>query len=64
MGVAHYLDLLAVSLLSALSAQRFYCIARRKPFISVGNARSLVFAGGLLALTLYFWIKILKIDLP
>jgi hypothetical protein len=63
MGVAHYLELLAVILLSALAAQRFYCIARKKPFISVGNARRLVFAGGLLALTIYFWIKILKIGL-
>jgi hypothetical protein len=63
MGFADYLDLLAAILLSVLSAQRFYYIARRRPFISVGNAKSLVFAGGFLALTFYFWLKILKMVL-
>ena len=63
MGFADYWDSLAAILLFGLSAQRFYYIARRRPFISVSNARSLVFAGGLLALTIYFWFKILKMVL-
>jgi hypothetical protein len=54
------LELCAALLLTALSVRSFWHIARRRSWVSVANARSLVFAGGLLASMIYFWFKFLK----
>lgn len=56
------LELCAALLLTALSVNRLWHIARRRPFVSVTNARSLMFAGGLLGSCIYFWIQLLKPD--
>jgi hypothetical protein len=56
----HSLDLAAALLLTAMCAHRMWQVLRRRPWVSVTNARSLVFAGGLLASMIYFWFKFLK----
>ena len=52
------LELFAALVLTALSVRSLWHIARRRPFVSVANARSLVFAGGLLAGCVYFWLAL------
>jgi hypothetical protein len=47
-------------LLTVLTWRGLWHAARRKPFVSVSNARALVFSGGMLAGTLYFWVSLLK----
>ncbi len=60
MDVHHWLDLFAALLLTGLSLHRLLHVVRSKPFVSVHNARSLVFAGSMLAGMIYFWIRFLK----
>ena len=57
---AHSLDLFAALLLTALCVHRIVHVVRRRPWVSVANARSLVFAGGLLASMIYFWFQFFK----
>ena len=60
MDVLHVLELLAALLLTALTLRGLLSVVRRKPFVSVPNARGLVFAGGMLATMIYFWFKFFK----
>ena len=60
MDVHHWLDLLAALVLTGLSLQKLLHVARSKPFVTVHNARSLVFAGSMLAGMIYFCIRFLK----
>jgi hypothetical protein len=57
---AHSLDLFAALLLTALCAHRMWHVLRSRPWVTVANARSLVFAGGLLASMIYFWSQFFK----
>jgi hypothetical protein len=52
--------LFAMLLLTAFCIQRVLRVMRRRPWVSVANARSLVFASGLLAFTIYFWFNFFK----
>jgi hypothetical protein len=57
---AHSIDLFAALLLTALCVLRILHVMRHRPWVSMANARSLVFAGGLLASMIYFWSQLFK----
>lgn len=61
MDVPLALEILLMLLLTGLTVRGLWQVMRRKPFISVANARTLVFLGGMLAGMLYFWMSLLKI---
>jgi len=60
MDALRALEILVMLLLTVLTWRGLWHAARRKPFVSVSNARALVFSGGMLAGTLYFWVSLLK----
>ena len=54
------LEILLTLLLTGLTVRSLWHAARRRPFLSVSNARSVFFAGGMIAGMLYFWMSLLK----
>ena len=60
MDVTKGLEILLSLFMMGLTVRTFLHLARRRPFVSVNNARALVFAGGMLAGTIYFWVSLVK----
>lgn len=57
---ADCLELLTALFLTAFAVRGVLRVLRCKPFISVANARSLTFSGGLMVSAIYFWVGFLK----
>ena len=56
----HSFELFALLFLTVICVYRFLNVLRRRPWASVANARSVTFAGGLLASCIYYWLKLLN----
>lgn len=52
-------EILIALFLTILSIHSLWTLFKRRPLVSVENARSLTFAAGLLASGIYYWYRLL-----